>query len=224
MKLDNSRYFLNPFYEEGEMVKLKKEETEASESSKSEEIDFPIHTQSTPSHTEEMELHKCLYCKKTFYGDLQLTKHLIMTHSETEPDKCRICNFSASTAQSLGLHINRHTGEKLNKCLKCEMSFNQRAHMKRHMLIHNGDRLHKCSQCEKSFFRNYTLKRHILTHSKAKPYKCTTCSYSATTSQSLDFHTSIHTGEKPYKCSQCKMTFRQPTHMKKHMLKHLRWK
>lgn len=132
----------------------------------------------------------------------------MLTHSGKKSHGCEKCGKFFTNRYILKTHILNHCSKKKFKvpttkpCVLCANTFNPGPEMRNHMLTHSGGRHFECVICGKSIKRALGLKVHLLTHS-SKEYKCGYCEQSFKQPSQLKKHTMKHTGEKPHKCSYC---------------------
>lgn len=164
-------------------------------------------------------------------NDVQAQSQLLLYH-------CADCSYATGVLSNLELHVRTHTGEKPYSCTVCQKKFRTSSHLKRHSLTHLNVGQFKCTSCDYSTNKWLSLKQHLATHSgegssspgcfyehkelPVKTYRCEECGYCTTHNGNLKFHLRIHTGEKPFQCGQCSLAFRTSSHLKRHLLTHLK--
>ncbi|KAI1241309.1 zinc finger protein 726, partial [Lamprotornis superbus] len=166
------------------------------------------------------------------------TANEVQAQSQPLLYQCAECNYATGVLSNLELHVRTHTGEKPYSCTVCQKKFRTSSHLKRHRLTHLNVEHFKCMSCDYSTSKWLSLKRHLALHTgegtsspgwlykhkelSVKTYRCEECGYCTTHNGNLKFHLRIHTGEKPFPCGQCSLAFRTSSHLKRHLLTHLR--
>ena len=73
-------------------------------------------TRSDMETHNEMKLHACTQCAKTFKGSNDLTAHMRI-HRGEKPYECTVCGKEFSQSSDLARHMRTHTGEKPYECI-----------------------------------------------------------------------------------------------------------
>ncbi|XP_050749953.1 zinc finger protein 91-like [Gymnogyps californianus] len=162
----------------------------------------------------------------------------LLAQSQPRFYQCAECEYATYILSNLELHIRTHTGEKPYSCSVCQKKFRTSSHLKRHRVTHFNMEHLKCRNCDYSTNKWLSLKQHLASHSceersstgclyeqtqlPVKTYTCEECGYSTAHNGNLKPHLRIHTGEKPFKCGQCAVAFRTSSHLKRHLLTHLK--
>ncbi|XP_035751011.1 zinc finger protein 91 [Egretta garzetta] len=162
----------------------------------------------------------------------------LLAQSQPQFYQCAECEYTTYILSNLELHVRTHTGEKPYSCSVCQKTFRTSSHLKRHRVMHFSMEHLKCRNCDYSTNKWLSLKQHLASHSceessssgclyeqkqlPVKIYTCEECGYSTVHNGNLKPHLRIHTGEKPFKCGQCAVAFRTSSHLKRHLLTHLK--
>ncbi|XP_010290163.1 PREDICTED: zinc finger protein 3-like [Phaethon lepturus] len=162
----------------------------------------------------------------------------LLAQSQPRFYQCAECEYTTYILSNLELHVRTHTGEKPYSCSVCQKKFRTSSHLKRHRVTHFNMEHLKCRNCDYSTNKWLSLKQHLASHSceessstgcfyeqkqlPVKTYTCEECGYSTAHNGNLKPHLRIHTGEKPFKCGQCTVAFRTSSHLKRHLLTHLK--
>ncbi|XP_063186714.1 zinc finger protein 91-like [Chroicocephalus ridibundus] len=162
----------------------------------------------------------------------------LLAQSQPRFYQCAECEYATYILSNLELHVRTHTGEKPYSCSVCQKKFRTSSHLKRHRVTHFNMEYLKCRRCDYSTNKWLSLKQHLASHSceegssagclyeqmqlPVKTYTCEECGYSTAHNGNLKPHLRIHTGEKPFKCDRCAVAFRTSSHLKRHLLTHLK--
>ncbi|GLG98495.1 Krueppel homolog 1 [Gryllus bimaculatus] len=169
---------------------------------------------------EKRKPFKCKDCDKSFTTTQSLEVHSSRKHVAKE--QCDMCPRSFSSIQSLQEHCRlEHGGMGCFNCLLCNRRFMTKLSYKRHMDTHVGKKEAVCDMCGKTFSRADYLNKHYMTHSGARPLSCSQCPRKFISSSHLKNHEKTHTGEREHLCKICPKSFSRADKLKEHTLRHL---
>ena len=195
---------------------------------------------------------QCNQCEEAFHVEFLLDKHIQSCHSReingavsssrlirdrlspagSEPLKCELCNFEASTDAGLVSHYQKvHTNKSVSGGLKvaaatvslfcayCNEACKSRSDLEAHVKMHqgNGGR-HKCNICDELFPSASTLAHHKLSHIKALTgSNCNVCRENLTSTEQVSSHQKEHHPEPlPQPCVICRQTLLTSVELKVH--------
>ncbi|XP_020711684.2 zinc finger protein 595-like isoform X2 [Athalia rosae] len=166
-------------------------------------------------HERPNNLFHCQYCKKSFYHEVALIKHIRM-HTGEKPYKCSVCGKGFSQTSGLYTHLKVHSDLRPYSCPQCPQTFKIKGDRDNHVKKHSGDRPYKCDFCKKAFMTQHVYSQHRRIHTDERPYKCDVCGEAFRRSHVLTVHMRRHTGEKPHVCDICSKAYRQRGDLLKH--------
>lgn len=170
----------------------------------------------------EVRVHKCEECSKTFRTPWRLNQHRI-THSSETPFQCDKCGKMFKRIDSLNLHRLTHTDINAFECDLCDAKLKTKANLNQHKTVrHARIKSFECDECGNKFKRPADLRMHKATHADVRPFECEKegCKQSFKTKTHLTKHQRIHTGIRPFRCDQCDKTFIRRYHLKLHTITH----
>ncbi|GLG98496.1 Dendritic arbor reduction protein 1 [Gryllus bimaculatus] len=140
-----------------------------------------------------------------------------------KPFKCKDCDKSFTTTQSLEVHSSRkHVAkEQCDMCPRmCGKTFSRADYLNKHYMTHSGARPLSCSQCPRKFISSSHLKNHEKTHTGEREHLCKICPKSFSRADKLKEHTLRHLNIKRFHCTVCKRTYAEKRDLTKHMRAH----
>lgn len=166
----------------------------------------------------------CLKCERTFISNQRLELHDAMKHRE-KIHECEGCNLKFSTAKSLKVHTQKHSGKF--QCDVCVYSASSNSELQNHKLIHDAERKFVCPICSERFKQRQGLTEHMKQlHSSndeppSKAFKCNVCYKLFETSKILQSHKESHgTSNNFVVCEICGSMFRNNSQLSRHKIRH----
>ncbi|KAG5856195.1 hypothetical protein ANANG_G00005460 [Anguilla anguilla] len=166
---------------------------------------------------EHMHLHsgarpyRCAECGKQFCHLANYRAHLRgHAHARTPSARCRVCEASFDSEESLAHHLeNSHFEKEFYQCDFCKRVFTCLTECQRHVDTHRREpRRHQCPRCQRHFRRRKSLARHMERHAARRSYLCTDCGQAFDRKNVLFRHSFSHLGLLPYTCVRCRRHFR----------------
>lgn len=173
-------------------------------------------------HNANIRILKCDVCDEEFVSVVGQARHNKKFHpsDEVQVASCVFCGMVFKNEKLLGLHILRHTEEKLYNCELCKNSFYTDVKRKQHMRTHTKERPYKCDLCEKRFSARSSFKLHISRHLMLKPHECVFCNKTFYLRQKLWNHILREVGEMWYSCDVCKKECSSSSLLREHEMIH----
>ena len=190
--------------------------------------------------SDNLVLHQCKVCLKTFFARRELLEHEKMKGC-TRRYKCRMCDQAYHRKDHLMLHERMHACEPRLACRLCDRKFSAKYCLETHQQLHIGERPYECEMCLRMFDSTVNLETHKRTHNTAtRPYKCKVCwkTFSSkrqlqrhdtecdvclksfTLKSKLVAHAETHTSERPYNCVGREEVFSTRTKSEAHEQSH----
>nr|XP_036229943.1 transcription factor grauzone-like [Bactrocera oleae] len=175
--------------------------------------------------TEDQKTVLCLECGKTFPDDVELGKHMRITHLNAYAKICDICGVSMKGRDALERHQAEHAGvsRKLLKCDLCDTTLTTKHGLVRHMKTRHTEEYQTpqvCPMCSKVSPSLQAHRNHIwYMHSLQRKHVCKLCDKAFKRLTDFKEHMATHTGEDLYTCSFCPQTFKSNANMYSHRRK-----
>ncbi|XP_054678161.1 zinc finger protein 493-like [Grus americana] len=191
---------------------------------------------------KDKKIHKCCFCKRTFFSSVNLKNHLKF-HKISKLQKARKNRMNArKVRQRRSEERKSETKKKESKyekffikierdftplgvpvsfsCKYCFFSSSNPRIFIHHMKGHKERPPYQCPQCDYSCVSLSYLINHIYWHAGYKLYQCRFCTFFSLYFASMVRHSYIHTGAKPYSCEFCQSAFTSTTGLKRHRRLH----
>ena len=101
-------------------------------------------------------------------------------HGSEEPNKCKLCSYSTSSANNLLVHQQLHNYSSFasmghsaynHRCTKCPAAFSKKSRLEKHITLHGLDAKWKCDQCDYAVHYAATLVKHRACHQMNPNFK-----------------------------------------------------
>jgi|GEM_PF-6901455 len=109
-------------------------------------------------------------CKKVFFSNSNLQRHIKVIHYNERPFSCLICDKSCATSWNLAVHMKKNHKKREGAffCEICNKEFSEEGKLENHMNVHTGKASFFCEICGDSFNEGFKLKVHkTKAHKKA---------------------------------------------------------
>ena len=175
----------------------------------------------------------CSICSFQCENDIDMGRHMKVTHQDKHPYKCSVCAKSFSLELSFKIHSLSHINtvalkHKKSKtiidCPHCSQSFTTLKRVSRHVSKdHASLHVYFCDGCKISFKSKVELNKHVLSSAhQNKVRKVTKCPLCKVSCLRLTKHLTIkHPNYCPYLCDMCGYSCKTLAKMKIHQLTHL---
>uniref|UniRef100_A0A8C3KVL3 C2H2-type domain-containing protein n=1 Tax=Chrysolophus pictus TaxID=9089 RepID=A0A8C3KVL3_CHRPC len=188
------------------------------------------------------KIHKCSFCKKTFFFSVNLKNHLKL-HKMNKLQKERKNKMSARRVRQRTEERKSERKKKESKYEKyfikierdftslgvpvifsCKLCFFDSSNPRifiHHMKAHKERPPYQCPQCDYSCPTLSYMLNHMYWHAGYKLYKCRFCTFFSLYFASMVRHSYMHTGPKPYSCEFCQSAFTSIRGLKRHRRLHV---
>ena len=119
--------------------------------------------------------YTCIYCKKNFSKEEDLSDHLNVRKDEKNQVACCACGKTFAQKRYLRYHQRCHTGRNKFTCDICTKNYSRLDNLTRHNTFHTNPDKFPCPSCERTFARKDLLKKHIKCHENRHRYHCGVC-------------------------------------------------
>ncbi|XP_071598256.1 zinc finger protein 11-like [Heliangelus exortis] len=192
---------------------------------------------------KDKKIHKCCFCKRTFFFSVNLNNHLKFHKKIARLQKARKNRINARKIRQKKSEEKKSGSKKKeskyeNFFMKMERDFtpmgepvsfsckfcffvssNPRIFV-HHLKGHKERPPYQCPQCDYSCISLSYLLNHMYWHAGYKLYQCRFCTFFSLYFASMVRHSHIHTGAKPYPCEFCHSAFATMAGLKRHRRLH----
>ncbi|XP_040407175.1 zinc finger protein 107-like [Cygnus olor] len=192
---------------------------------------------------KDKKIHKCCFCKRTFFFSVNLKNHIKFHKKMTRLRKVRKNRMNARKVRQRRIEERKsETKKKESKykkffikierdftslgvpvifsCRLCLFGSSNPRIFIHHMKGHKERPPYQCPQCDYSCISLSYMLNHMYWHAGYKLYKCRFCTFFSLYFASMVRHSYIHTGAKPYSCEFCQSAFTSTSGLKRHRRLH----
>ncbi|XP_027758044.1 zinc finger protein 629-like [Empidonax traillii] len=185
------------------------------------------------------KIHKCCFCKRTFFFSFNLKNHLKLHKKITKLQKARKNRINARKGRQRGSEEGKSETKKREhkydkffikierdltplgvpvsfSCRTCFFASSNPRSFIHHMKGHKERPPYQCPQCEYSCSTFSCLLTHMYWHAGYKLYQCRFCSFFSLYFASMVRHSSTHTEAKPYSWEFCQSAFSSSLELQRH--------
>lgn len=107
--------------------------------------------------------HSCDQCSKTFNSEQNLTKHILIVHTNPAEWKyvCPYCEKRCPTRSNHIQHIRAHSRRKRFACHLCNKRFGVKIALQKHVAIHWNIKPFKCQHCNMKYKTESAFHVHL---------------------------------------------------------------
>ncbi|RUS79520.1 hypothetical protein EGW08_012718 [Elysia chlorotica] len=191
-------------------------------------------TRNVSTTPQGLQKISCTFCSYHCDNDIEMGRHLKVSHNDRHPFKCFICKKAFAIELSYKIHLLSHGDmtpvKKHNKpktviaCPYCLESFTTTRRVLRHVCeVHPKLHVYFCNECKISFKSKLELKEHTVSSvHQDKIRKVTRCPICKVSCIRLTKHmTTKHPNYHPFLCDMCGFSCKTYTKIKIHQLTHI---
>ncbi|XP_053919812.1 zinc finger protein 845-like [Cuculus canorus] len=187
------------------------------------------------------KIHKCCFCKRTFFFPVNLKNHLKFHKKMYRLQKARKNRMNARKVRQTRAE-ERKSQKKESKyedffikierdftplgvpvsfsCRICFFASSNPRIFIRHVKRHKERPPYLCPQCDYPCVSLTYLLKHMYWHAGYKLYQCRFCTFLSLYFASMVRHSYMHTGTRPYSCQFCPAAFTSTTALERHRRLH----